>query len=59
MKIISRGVVPQDRQFRKECNSCHTIFEFSRKDGDLQNDRNEIVLVVRCPVCTTACSVKY
>lgn len=59
MKIISRGVVPQDKVYQSVCAKCKTVFEFSQKEGRVANDRNENVVIINCPVCKKSCSVRY
>jgi hypothetical protein len=33
MKIIERGIIPGDREWRAMCGSCKTRFEFTEKEG--------------------------
>lgn len=51
MKIIKIGTVPQDKIYQSTCNQCKTEFEFKQSEGRMTNDRNEMVLLVECPVC--------
>lgn len=51
MRIISKGSLPQDKVYQSVCNQCKTVFEFKQSEGRMTNDRNEMVLLVDCPVC--------
>lgn len=51
MRIINKGELPQDKLYQTTCNQCKTEFEFKRSEGKMVNDRNELVLLIDCPVC--------
>lgn len=52
MKIISRGEVKL-KKYQTVCRKCTSTLEFDRDDGLVLNDRNELVLKVVCPVCSS------
>ena len=52
MKIISRGVPPESLNYRATCNDCNSVLEFKKGEARVENDRNEIVYVLKCPVCS-------
>lgn len=52
MKIISRGTLPEDKQYFTTCVNCITQISFLRKEARYEfSARNERFLVVPCPVC--------
>ena len=57
MKIIERGELPQNKIYQAECHRCKTTFEFEKHEARPFNDRNEMVLVINCPVCKHTLSV--
>ena len=56
VNILHRGTLPQDRTYQANCSRCRTSFEFSGSDGKFMFDRNENVVVIKCPVCKTTVS---
>jgi hypothetical protein len=56
MKIIERGIIPGDREWRAMCGSCKTRFEFTEKEGQVHDDqRDGRYIVIGCPVCSKTC----
>lgn len=53
MKIISRGVKPEDKVYRGTCRNCSTVFECQRHEGTFHpgDQRDGPWLSVSCPVC--------
>lgn len=53
MKILSRGIKPEDKIFRGTCQNCKTEFECLRHEGTYFNgtQRDDAFLRVTCPVC--------
>lgn len=51
MKVLKRGELPEDKIHNIICHNCKSELEFYEKEARLVNDRNEICLVVTCPVC--------
>ena len=55
MKIIKRGVLPEDKVFRGRCAHCGCEFEYIRSDiADSQREG----AWVECPCCKMAISHK-
>ena len=52
MKVITRGYV-KEKIYSRSCQKCNSVLEFSQKDGVVIKDRNEVVLKVKCPVCSS------
>jgi len=50
MKVIVRSE-KKEKTYQSNCRSCNSVLEFTRSDGEIHNDRNELVLKVKCPVC--------
>jgi hypothetical protein len=52
MKILHRGILPEEKTYRAECNSCRTTYEFLGAEvKKTEMDRNDTCLVTECPVC--------
>jgi RNase P subunit RPR2 len=52
MKIISRGILPEEFIYRVTCSNCKTYFEFQRSEGKVTYDqRDGSFVTVECPVC--------
>lgn len=51
IEIIKRGTPPGEKRYETDCNNCGTKFSFLRSDATQKPDRNEMVLVIGCPVC--------
>ncbi len=51
MEIIKRGTLPSEKMHTTTCGNCKTEFRFMEHEAQIMNDRNEICLVVKCPVC--------
>lgn len=52
MKVISRGVPPQEQTYTATCRDCHSVLEFHKNETRVLSDRNETVYVLTCPVCS-------
>jgi hypothetical protein len=56
MKIIERGVLPSEREWRATCTTCRTRFECLESEGKVCDDqRDGRYLAVACPVCSSMC----
>jgi len=51
MKIIERGIKPDDVVHEARCTRCRTLVEFERREARFVSDRDGDSLVVTCPVC--------
>jgi RNase P subunit RPR2 len=52
MRIIRRGVLPEEKIYRASCNHCKTEVEFTGAEGRLKYDqRDGNFYTVTCPVC--------
>ncbi len=52
MKIIERGIKPDDAVCKSRCMHCKTLVEFQRSEARYVSDqRDGDALVVACPVC--------
>jgi hypothetical protein len=54
VKIISRGVKPEDKVYKGTCMNCMTVFECQRHEGtfhEARDQRDDSYLSVKCPVC--------
>lgn len=51
MKVISRGVPPQNQTYTTTCRDCHSVLEFQKNEARVESDRNDICYVLTCPVC--------
>lgn len=52
MRIIKRGIPPQERLFAATCRSCHTEIEFKKSEGKVTaSQRDGDFITVVCPVC--------
>lgn len=58
MRIIRRGTPPEEQLINTTCTNCNTEFEFYKKEARLETDRNEILLVIECPICNKQCWIK-
>mgnify|MGYP003600219204 FL=1 len=52
MKVVSRGTLPELQQYTATCSNCRSVLEFQKNEARVVNDRNEIVYVLTCPVCS-------
>lgn len=56
MKIIGRGSLPGEREWKALCGNCRTRFEFLEKEGQVHDDqRDGRYITVLCPVCSNQC----
>lgn len=52
MKIIQRGEIPEEKEYRHTCWKCCTIFEFQRKEAKTSKDQRDAGwMEIDCPVC--------
>lgn len=57
MKIIQRGVIPEEREYQAACTICKTIFEFKRTEATYNTDeRDGDYLSICCPLCFSSCT---
>ena len=52
MKVISRGILPEEQLYRTSCSNCKSILEYQKKEAQIITDRNEVCYVLVCPVCS-------
>lgn len=58
MKIIKRGVSPQENLYRFTCRNCHSELECKQEEMTYRSSvRNEEWWEVSCPVCQNKCYV--
>lgn len=56
MKIIERGTIPADREWKATCVHCGTRFEFKQSEGTFRSDQRDGDYVeIPCPVCKQTC----
>lgn len=56
MKIIERGTLPHEREWKAMCTNCRTRFECLESEGKFMEDqRDGAYLLVACPVCSNQC----
>lgn len=52
IRIVQRGVLPEEKIYRGTCSYCKTIFTFNGSDGTLRSDQREgDYYEITCPVC--------
>ena len=56
MKIIynSKDVKSENtnqKEMKKKCSACNSIFSFYRNEGQLHSQYNEVFVNIKCPVC--------
>lgn len=52
MKIITRGIPPEEKLYRSLCIYCKTVFQYIAKEAKLVSDQREgDYLSIACPVC--------
>ena len=52
MKVISRGIPPQNQTYTTTCRDCHSVLEFQKNEARMMSDRNETIYIITCPVCS-------
>lgn len=52
MKVISRGKIPEEQLYRTSCQNCKSILEFHKHETQVLTDRNDVVYILVCPVCS-------
>lgn len=58
MKIIKRGVPPQENTYRFSCSICKSVLECKEREMCYKSDiRNQEWWDVLCPVCNHMCFV--
>lgn len=58
MKIIKRGVLPEEQVRQETCDACKTVFEFSMKEVTISDDRSYNYYYINCPLCKKVVYVK-
>lgn len=57
IKIIHRGVKPDELPIQVSCRSCSTLFEFHQTDARVVFDqRDGDYYSIACPVCSATCT---
>lgn len=56
MKIIynSKEVKPNrssNKEMKKKCSACNSIFSFYQNEGQLLSQYNEVFINIKCPAC--------
>lgn len=60
MKIIKRGVVPEEREMTGTCNNCSTIIECLAGEAKHHHDqRDGDYSLIICPVCNKEIYLKF
>lgn len=60
MKIIKRGVLPQEKEYEVTCTRCTTIFSFLQKEAEVMHGFHEAAyLKILCPVCKHSCTTRF
>lgn len=62
IKIIKRGVHPDEKVYHGVCRRCKTEIEFLAKDGKYMpayEQRDGPTIIVECPVCKHSITVAY
>jgi hypothetical protein len=59
MKIITRGIVPEEKAYTAQCNNCKSVLEYNDKDVDKTKNiyRTYQGLMYKVPVKTILCPV--
>lgn len=53
MKIIKRGTIQSQREYRANCRTCDTVFQFAQWEGKVTKDQRDGDFVsIACPVCS-------
>ena len=52
MKVVSRGILPENTNYTVTCRKCVSVLEFQKSDARIVNDRNDMCYVLKCPVCS-------
>jgi hypothetical protein len=56
MKIIERGILPHEREWKAGCTNCGTRFELLESEGQVEHDQREGTFIrCTCPVCSRPC----
>lgn len=59
MKIIHKGELPEEKEYRCTCWKCGTIFEFLRKEARWPEDQRDVGMIeIDCPVCESCVQTK-
>ena len=53
MKVVSRGILPENINYTATCRKCISVLEFKKSDARIVNDRNDMCYVLKCPVCSS------
>lgn len=58
MEIVSKGKLPQEREYQTKCRICETVFKFKQGEGKITRDqRDGDFITVNCPLCNNSCHV--
>ncbi len=53
MKVISRGILPEDEEYTASCSHCKSVLQFLKKEVRCENTQREgISAIFKCPVCS-------
>ena len=59
MKIIERGILPEEKVYQARCTHCKSLLEFQKKEAECYSDvRNGSYLTITCPVCDYAIHIR-
>jgi predicted RNA-binding Zn-ribbon protein involved in translation (DUF1610 family) len=50
MKIITRGVVPEEKVYRVTCVICYSVIEFNESEGEIIGQTHRVIKF-KCPLC--------
>jgi primosomal protein N' len=51
IKVIHRGIRPQDKWYTTACNSCNSVLDFNDCDTSIKGDQRDSYYSLKCPVC--------
>jgi len=51
IKVVARGIPPEDIVYRVSCRECQSILQFNRGDTESGTERNQKWYMIVCPVC--------
>lgn len=51
MKIIKKGVIPENIDVEKTCRNCGTVFSAKKKEFTYVSYPREYAYTISCPVC--------
>lgn len=53
MKIIKKGIIPEDIEVEKTCKHCKTVFSAKKKEFTYVSYPRDSAYTICCPVCNT------